>query len=194
MNDTTLSGGANSHALNLEHIVPVAPRRGIAMPRGLQKLAGLLFLIHDVQGVGLQQAQGVLLNEAFYWNLNPGTREFGKRYAARFNGVVPGAGHAGQYSAVAHYLKAAAAMGPDKAMASGRTAIEQMRAMPITDPLFANAKIRVDGRVIHDMYLFEVKSPAESKEPWDYYTLRRTIPADQAFRPLDQGGCPLAKA
>ncbi len=161
--------------------------------KGGQKVAGLLFLIHDVQGVGLQQAQGVLLNEAFYWNLNDGTREFGKRYAARFNGVVPGAGHAGQYSAVMQYLKAAAAIGPDKAIASGRAAIAQLKSAQLEDKLFANCKVRADGRVIHDMYLFEVKSPEQSKEPWDYYTLRRTIPADQAFRPLNQGGCSLVQ-
>jgi branched-chain amino acid transport system substrate-binding protein len=159
--------------------------------KGGQKVAGLIFLINDVHGVGLQAAQGVLLTEPFYWNLNAGTREFGKRFAARFNGVVPGSIHAGQYAAVMHYLKAATAMGVDRAQASGRAAMEQMKAMPTDDALFGKGKVRVDGRVIHDMYLFEVKSPAASKEPWDYYTLRRTIPADQAFRPLDQGGCPL---
>jgi branched-chain amino acid transport system substrate-binding protein len=156
-----------------------------------QKVAGLIFLIHDVHGVGLDSAQGVLLTEPFYWNLNAGTREFGKRYAARFNGVVPGSVHAGQYSAVTHYLKAATAIGADKAMASGRAAIDQMKAMPTDDPLFGKGKVRIDGRVIHDMHLFEVKSPDLSKEPWDYYTHKRTIPADQAFRPLDQGGCAL---
>lgn len=156
-----------------------------------QKLAGLLFLIHDVHGVGLQQAQGVLLNEAFYWDLNDGTREFAKRYSARFNGVMPGAGHAGQYSAVLQYLRAAAAIGPDKAMASGRAAVAQLKSMTLDDALFAHCKVREDGRVIHDMYLFEVKSPGDSKRPWDYYALRRTIPADQAFRPMNQGGCPL---
>jgi branched-chain amino acid transport system substrate-binding protein len=162
--------------------------------KGGQKVAGLIFLIHDVHGVGLSSAQGVLLTEPFYWNLNDGTRDFSKRYAARFNGVVPGSVHAGQYSAVTHYLKTAAAIGPDKAMASGRTAIEHMKATPTNDPLFGEGKVRTDGRVIHNMYLFEVKSPAESKAPWDYYTLRRTIPADQGFRPLDQGGCPLVHA
>jgi branched-chain amino acid transport system substrate-binding protein len=162
--------------------------------KGGQKVAGLIFLIHDVHGVGLSSAQGVLLTEPFYWNLNAGTRDFSKRYAARFNGVVPGSVHAGQYSAVMHYLKTAAAIGPDKAMASGRTAIEHMKATPTNDPLFGDGKVRTDGRVIHNMHLFEVKSPAESKEPWDYYTLRRTIPADQGFRPLDQGGCPLVHA
>jgi branched-chain amino acid transport system substrate-binding protein len=159
--------------------------------KGGQKVAGLLFLIHDVHGVGLQQAQGVLLTEPFYWNLNDGTRQFAKQFAARFNGVVPGSGHAGQYSAVTHYLKAATALGVDKALASGRAAVTQMKAMPTDDPLFGRGKVRIDGRVIHNMYLFEVKSPNQSKEAWDYYNLRRTIPADQAFRPLDEGGCPL---
>ena len=85
-------------------------------------------------------------------------------------------------------------MGVDKATVSGRAAIQQMKATPTDDPLFGQGKVRLDGRVIHDMYLFEVKSPAQSKEAWDYYTLRRTIPADQAFRPLDQGGCGMARS
>jgi branched-chain amino acid transport system substrate-binding protein len=162
--------------------------------KGGQKVAGLIFLLHDVHGVGLDSAQGVLLTEPFYWNLSDGTREFAKRYAARFNGVMPGSVHAGQYSAVTHYLKAAAAMGADKVTASGRSAIAHMQGMPTDDPLFGKGKVRVDGRVIHEMHLFEVKSPAQSKEAWDYYTHRRTIPADQAFRPLDQGNCPLVHA
>src|SRR3984957_13918346 len=162
--------------------------------KGGQKVAGLIFLLHDVHGVGLDSAQGVLLTEPFYWNLSAGTREFAKRYAARFNGVMPGSVHAGQYSAVTHYLKAAAAMGADKVTASGRAAIAHMQGMPTDDPLFGKGKVRVDGRVIHEMHLFEVKSPAQSKEAGDYYTHRRTIPADQAFRPLDQGNCPLVHA
>jgi len=164
---------------------------GIA--KGGQKIAGLLFLLHDVHGVGLQAAQGVLLTEPFYWNMNAGTRTFGKRFAAQFNGVMPGSVHAGQYSAVTHYLKAVAAIGVDKAKASGRAAVAQMQAMPTEDALFGKGKVRKDGRVIHNMYLFEVKSPAESKEPWDYYKLLRTVPADEAFRPMNQGGCPLVK-
>ena len=104
--------------------------------KGGMKVAGLIFLLHDVHGVGLESAQGVLLTEPFYWNLNAGTRAFGKRFAAQFNGVMPGSVHAGQYSAVTHYLKAAVALGPDKAMASGRAAIEQMKATPTDDPLF----------------------------------------------------------
>ena len=104
---------------------------------------------------------------------------------------MPGSVHAGQYSAVTHYLKAVRRDWPDKAKASGRAVIEQMKAMPTEDPLFGKGMVRKDGRVIHDMYLFEVKSPEQSKEPWDYYNLKRTVPAAQAFRPIDQGGCSL---
>jgi branched-chain amino acid transport system substrate-binding protein len=161
--------------------------------KGGQQVAGLILLIQDIHGVGLAAAQGVLLTEPYYWNLNADTREFGLRYAKRLNGAVPNSVQAGQYAGVLHYLKAVAAMGEERARASGRATVEQMKAMPTDDVIFGKGKVRVDGRVIHDMYLFEVKSPAQSKEPWDYYTLRRTIPADQAFRPLDQGGCALAR-
>ncbi len=154
-------------------------------------VAGLLFLINDVKGVGLEDAQGVLLTEPFYWNMNDRTRAFSDRFKAKMSGTVPGSVHAGQYAGVLHYLKAVAAIGPEKAEASGRAAIAEMRTLPIDDGLFANSSIRTDGRVIHDMYLFQVKSPAESKEPWDYLTLRRTIPAAEAFRPMAEGGCPL---
>ena len=155
------------------------------------KVAGLIFLIHDVHGVGLASARGVLLTEPFYWNMNAGTRAFATRYKARMNGVVPGSIHAGQYSAVTHYLKAVRAVGPEKAKASGRTVMEAMKAMPTSDPLFGEGAVRKDGRVIHAMHLFEVKAPEDSKEPWDYYNLKRTVPAGDAFRPLDQGKCPL---
>ncbi len=161
--------------------------------KGGQKIAGLLFLIHDVHGVGLNAAQGVLLTEPFYWNMNAGTRDFAKRFGALMPGNVPGSVHAGQYSAVMHYLKACVALGPDKAKASGRAAIEQMKATPTDDPLFGKGAVRKDGRVIHDLHLFEVKSPEQSKEPWDYYTHKRTVPAAEAFRPIDQGGCAFAK-
>jgi branched-chain amino acid transport system substrate-binding protein len=162
--------------------------------QGGQKMAGLICLIHDVHGIGLQSAQGVLLTEPFYWDLSPGTRAFAKSFAARFNGVVPGSVHAAQYSAVTHYLKAVAALGPEQSKASGRAVVEQMTAMPTQDPLFGAGSVRKDGRVIHDLYLFEVKSPAESKAPWDYYKIRRTIPAAEAFRPIDKGGCRLVQS
>lgn len=161
--------------------------------KGGQKVAGLIFLIQDVHGVGLQAAQGVLLTEPYYWNLNAQTREFGLRYAKRLNGAVPNSVQAGQYAAVMHYLKAVVAMGPERARASGRAAVEQMKAMPTEDPIFGKGSVRRDGRVIHDMHLFEVKSPEQSKEPWDYYAYQRTIPADQAFRPLGEGGCTWAQ-
>jgi branched-chain amino acid transport system substrate-binding protein len=159
--------------------------------KGGQKVAGLIFLIQDVHGVGLEAAQGVLLTEPYYWNLNAASREFGLRYAARLNGVVPNSIQAGQYAAVLHYLKAATVMGVERTKASGRAAVEQMKAMPTDDPIFGKGRVRQDGRAIHDMHLFEVKPPAESKEPWDYYTHKRTIPAEQAFRPMDQGSCKL---
>jgi branched-chain amino acid transport system substrate-binding protein len=159
--------------------------------KGGQKIAGLLFLIHDVHGVGLTSAQGVLLTEPFYWNMNDGTRAFAKRYGVLMPGNVPGSVHAAQYSAIMHYLNACVALGPDKAKASGRAVIDKMKATPTDDALFGKGAVRKDGRVIHDMHLFEVKSPEQSKEPWDYYIPRRTVPAAEAFRPIDKGGCKL---
>jgi branched-chain amino acid transport system substrate-binding protein len=161
---------------------------------GGQKIAGLLFILHDVHGVGLAAAQGVLLTEAFYWDLNEGTRAFARRFMPRLGGIAPGSVHAGQYAAVTHYLKAVSALGPDKAKASGRAVVDWMKATPTDDPLFGKGAVRPDGRVIHNLYMFQVKSPAQSREPWDYYILRRTVPAQDAFRPLDQGGCTLVRS
>ncbi len=163
--------------------------------KGGQTVAGMLLLINDVHGMGLEAAQGVALTEPFYWDMNDGTRAFAKRFAARMTtGAMPNSAQAGQYSAVAHYLKTVAAMGVDRAKASGRAVIARMREIPIEDPIYGKSMIRPDGRVIHDMHLFEVKTPPESKGPWDYYKLRHTVPAAQAFRPLDQGKCPLVGA
>jgi branched-chain amino acid transport system substrate-binding protein len=159
--------------------------------KGGQSVAALIFLLPDVHGVGLAAAQGVLLTDAFYWNLNDSTRAFGHAFAARFGENMPSSVHAGQYSCVSQYLKSVAAVGVEKAKASGSAVLDNMRAKPFDDPLFGRMNIRLDGQVLHDLYLFQVKSPSQSKEPWDYLTLRRTIPAEQAFRPLDQGGCPL---
>ncbi len=157
-----------------------------------QKVAGLLLLINDVHGMGLEAAQGVLMSEPFYWNLNDQTRAFGRRFAAQMTGTpMPNSAQAGQYSATLHYLKAVQAMGAEKAKASGRAVIAQMRALPISDPIYTNSSIRADGRVIHDIHLFEVKKPAQSKEPWDYFKLRQTVPAAEAFRPLADGKCPM---
>lgn len=161
---------------------------------GGQKIAGLLFIIHDVHGVGLVSAQGVLLTEAFYWDMNDDTRAFARRYMPRMKGSAPGSVHAAQYSGITHYLKAAAALGPEKVKASGRAAIAWMKANPTSDPLYGHGAVRQDGRVIHNLYMFEVKSPAQSKYPWDYYTLKRVVPAGEAFRPMNEGGCPLVRS
>jgi branched-chain amino acid transport system substrate-binding protein len=158
------------------------------------KLAALLMMLPDLHGVGLATAEGLLLSEAFYWDMNEASRAYGKRFAARMNGWMPSMIQAGDYAAVWHCLKAMAALGVDKAKASGRSTVAQMKAMPTDDTLFGKGSIRPDGRVLHPMYLFQVKSPAESKHAWDYYKLVRTTPADQAFRPLGEGGCPMVHA
>ena len=158
--------------------------------QGGQNLAGLLVFITDVHGIGLQAAQGLVLTEAFYWDLNDGTRAWSKRFAERNGGKYPTMIHAGVYSAVLHYLKAVEALKSD---ADGAKVVAEMKRTPTDDPLLGKGTIREDGRKIHDMFLFQVKKPAESKAPYDYYTLRATIPAAEAFRPLDQGNCPLVK-
>ncbi len=154
-----------------------------------QRLAGLLVFLTDIHALGLAAAQGLLLTEAFYWDLNDSTRAWSRRFAARHGGRMPTMNHAGVYSSVRAWLAAAEAAGS----LSGTRIIAGMRAAPIEDPLFGTVTIRADGRAVHDMYLFQVKSPAESKGPWDYYTLIERIPAAQAFRPLAEGGCPLVK-
>ncbi|MFY7960135.1 MAG: ABC transporter substrate-binding protein [Elsteraceae bacterium] len=156
-----------------------------------QKLAGLLVFLSDVHSLGLATAKGLQLTEAFYWDRDDGSRAFSKEFAARHKGAQPTMVQAGVYAGVLHYLKAIEAMGAESN--DGKAIVDKMKAMPTDDPLFGKGVIRVDGRKVHDMYLFEVKAPNESKGPWDYYKLVRTIPAAEAFRPLDQGNCPLAK-
>ncbi len=157
--------------------------------KGGQQFAGLLVFLTDVHALGLEKAQGLILTEAFYWDLNDQTRAWSKRFAERHRGAMPTMVQAGVYSAVLHYLKAVEALKSD----DGPKVIARMKETPTDDPLFGKGTIRADGRKIHPMYLFEVKKPADSKGPWDYYKLRATIPAEQAFRPLDQGDCPLVK-
>src|SRR6266700_1893145 len=157
--------------------------------KGGQNLAGLLVFLTDVHALGLNTAQGLILTNTFYWDSNDQTRAFAKRFAERDKGIHPTMVHAGVYSAVLHYLKAVEALKSD----DGTKVIAKMKETPTDDPLFGKGTIRVDGRKIHPAYLVEVKKPAESKYPWDYYKIRATIPADQAFRPLDQGGCELVK-
>lgn len=153
-----------------------------------QSLAGLLVFLTDVHGLGLETAQGLIMTEAFYWDQSDASRAFAKRFAAANKGIHPTMVHAGVYSSVTHYLKAIEAT---KSAADGKAVVEKMKATPTDDPLFGKGEIRKDGRKIHDMYLFEVKKPSESKGAWDYYKTRATIPAAQAFRPLNEGKCPL---
>ena len=154
---------------------------------GKQRMAGLLMFDTDVEAMGLQTAQGLLLTEAFYWDLNEATRAWSKRFAAKDGGRMPTMNHAGVYSETLAYLRAAAAIGS----ISGKAVVAKMEAAPIDDALFGPTTIRKDGRAVHAMYLFRVKSPAESKGPYDLYDLVQTIPAAEAFRPMSEGGCPL---
>jgi branched-chain amino acid transport system substrate-binding protein len=155
---------------------------------GGQNLAGLLVFITDVHALGLPTAQGLVLTESFYWDRNDASRAFAKRFAPQYKGNMPTMVQAGVYSAVLHYLKAVEALKSD---ADGKAVVAKMKELPTDDTLFGKGTVRADGRKVHDMYLFEVKKPAESKAPWDYYKLRATIPAAEAFRPLKEGNCPL---
>src|SRR6059058_2002112 len=157
--------------------------------KGGQNLAGLLVFLTDVHALGLNTAQGLILTNTFYWDSNDQTRAFAKRFAERDKDIHPTMVHAGVYSALLHYLKAVEALKSD----DGTKVVAKMKETPTDDPLFGKGSIRADGRKIHPAYLVEVKKPAESKGPWDYYKIRATIPAEQAFRPLDQGDCPLVK-
>ena len=158
------------------------------MGRGGQKLAGMLVNISDIDALGLKTAQGLMLTEPWYWDASEANRAFAKTFAAAHGGRHPTMIHAGVYAAVTHYLKAVVAVG---GAGDGKAVVAKMKDMPTDDALFGKGSIRPDGRKIHDMYLFEVKRPDESKHAWDYYKLRATIPAAEAFRPLAQGGCPL---
>src|SRR5438094_2539757 len=157
--------------------------------KGGQNLAGLLVFLTDIHALGLPTAQGLIITNTFYWDSNEQTRAFAKRFAERDKGIYPTMIHAGVYSALTHYLKAVEALKSD----DGTKVIAKMKETPTDDPLFGKGSIRVDGRKIHPAYLVEVKKPSESKGPWDYYKVRATIPADQAFRPLKDGACPLVK-
>ncbi len=157
---------------------------------GGQELAALLMQVTDVNAIGLQGAKGLYLTEGFYWDANDGTRKFADRFTAAVGGGKrPTAIQAGVYAGTLHYLRAAAAANTT----DGLKVVAKMKEMPSKDPLFGEGHIREDGRHIHDMYLFQVKTPAESKAPWDFYKLVETIPAKDAFRPLADGNCPMVK-
>jgi branched-chain amino acid transport system substrate-binding protein len=156
--------------------------------QGGQKMIALLQEITDTHSLGINATQRLIVTDGFYWDMNDETRAFSKRFNDRV-GHMPTMIQAGLYSATMHYLKAIEAVGTDEAP----KVIAQMRATPINDFFAKDGKIRVDGRMVHDMYLFEVKKPQQSKGEWDLYNLIATVPGDEAFRPLDRGGCPLAK-
>jgi branched-chain amino acid transport system substrate-binding protein len=156
---------------------------------GGQKLAGLLVFASDVHALGLQTAQGLVLTEAFYWDTNDQTRAWSERFAKLNGGKKPTMVQAGVYSGLLHYLKAVEAA---KSKETGAV-LAKIKELPTDDPLFGKGKVREDGRKMHDMYLFEVKKPSESKGPWDYYKQLAVLPADQAFRPLSESECPLVK-
>lgn len=159
--------------------------------QGGQSLAGLLVFITDVNSLGLETAQGMKLTTGYYWDMDDETRAWSKRWSAKMNGKMPSMVHAGVYSSVTHYLKSLAAAKTDE----GMKVADQMRALPIKDASgFAkNGKIRADGRMVHDMFLAEVKKPSESKGAWDYYKIMRTIPGDEAFQSLAESTCALVK-
>ena len=156
---------------------------------GAQKMAGLLVFVTDVHSLGLKLAQGLNMTEAFYWDLNDDTRTWSKRWAAKMGGRMPTSIQAGFYSAAKHYLAAVKAAGTDE----GPKVVAKMKELPTDDPMFGKGYIRPDHRKIHDMYLFEVKKPEESKGAWDYYKLVSKIPGEEAFRKLADSECPMVK-
>jgi len=159
---------------------------------GGQKLAGLLLFITDVNSLGLKVAQGLNLSETFYWDMNDQTRAFSKRFSDRMKSKAePTMVQAGVYSGLLHYFKALEALGGNPH--DGAKVVAKMKELPTDDALFGKGSIQPNGRALHPAYLFEVKTPSESKGPWDYYKLIGTTPADQAFRPLSESSCPLLK-
>jgi branched-chain amino acid transport system substrate-binding protein len=179
--------GLASAGTNATNAIEQGTRLGIVQHG--QHLAPLLMWLTDVHRLGLNKAQGLMLSESFYWDLNDQTRAWSTRFARRHWGAMPTMAQAGVYAAVLHYLKAVDTLKSD----DGTRVIAKMKALATDDPLFGKGSIREDGRKIHPMYLFEVKKPSESKGPWDLYKLRATNPAAEAFRPIDRGGCPLVK-
>jgi branched-chain amino acid transport system substrate-binding protein len=154
-----------------------------------QSMVSLIFTLNNVPALGLKASQGVLTVNPFYWDMNDGTRAFSRRFQKRaHNNAMPNDMQAGVYSAVLHFLKAVDKVG---GASDGKAVVAAMKAMPTDDPLFGKGRIREDGRKLHPMYLLQVKSPEESKGDWDFYKVISTIPAEQAFRPMSEGNCPL---
>ncbi|MCB4822457.1 ABC transporter substrate-binding protein [Roseicella aerolata] len=182
---------ANSGA-DLINCLKQAQEFGLAR-RGL-RMVGLGAFVTDVSAMGLQVAQGLLLTESFYWNLNDRTRAFYERVKPRLGqGVIPNTLHAGAYAATRHYLKAVKAMGVAEAKRSGQQTVNAMKGMPTDDDAFGEGRIREDGQMIVPVHLFQVKTPEESRNPADLFKLAATVPAAEAFRPLAEGGCPMIR-
>ncbi|NMJ39713.1 ABC transporter substrate-binding protein [Roseomonas sp. JC162] len=158
-----------------------------------QQLAGMIMFVQDIRGIGLEAAQGMLLSEVYYHDLNDRTRGLAQRIQRRTPDNMPSQEHAGTYSCCVHYLKAVMEVGAARAKASGIDVVNVMKRMPTDDDAFGPGRVREDGRKIHPAYLFEVKKPEESRGLWDFYKLRATVPAEEAFRPLSEGGCPLVR-
>ena len=157
------------------------------------KIAALLMYLSDVHGLGLETAQGLYMTESFYWDLNDRTRAFSERYKALYPTARPNMDNAGCYAGALHYLKIVKEMGVAEAQKSGAATVARMKAMPTADDAFGNARIREDGLAVFPTYLFQVKTPAESRGPWDYLKVVVTTPADQAWKPLAESGCPLVR-
>ena len=168
--------------------------REFGLGRGGQQVAALVIYLQDIHSLGLATAQGTRLTESFYWDLNDRTRAFTGRVLTASGGKPPNMGQAGAYSAVRHYLRAAAALTPAEAKKSGRAVVERMKQMPVDDDVLTNARVREDGRVVSDAYLFEVKRPEDSRGEWDLYKVAAKLGPDEAWRPMAEGGCPLVKA
>ncbi len=164
------------------------------IPQSGVRLATLVLQDYIIKSVGLPTAQGLYGTMPFVWNMNEAALAFSERFAPLYRGNKPNFYHAGSYSAVTHYLKAVAALGVDAAKASGRAAVAQMKAMPADDALFGPGRVREDGKYVHTEYVWQSKTVTESKGPWDYFKKVSTIPADQAFKPMSDGGCPLVKS
>lgn len=171
----------------------VKQAREFGLTRRGQQLAGMIMFVQDIRGIGLEAAQGMVMSEVYYHDLNDRTRALAQRILRRTPDNMPNQEHAGTYSCCIHYLKAVAEIGVARAKQSGMAAIEVMKRMPTDDDAFGPGRIREDNRKIHPAYLFEVKSPAESRGLWDFYKLRATVPAEEAFRPVAEGGCPLVR-
>lgn len=170
-------------------VTAVKQAREFGIVAGGQKLVSLLIFLSDLRALGLNNAQGLTYVDGFYWDYDDASREWSAKFAQAFGGLKPTMTQAGVYSSVLHYLRAVAASGST----DGKVVADKMREIPIKDPIMRNASIRPDGRVIHDMYLYQVKTPAESKNEWDYSRLLATISAKDAFQPLANSSCPLVK-